>query len=151
MIKVAEICKKKRSQLFISNNLELVLKVKADGIYIPSFSKSHNLNLNLNKKIMVLGSAHNQMEIHKKISQKCHAIFLSPAFLTNKYKSKKYLGITRFNLLCLRNNVNFYALGGINEKNLPKLKLLRIKGYGGISLFKKKPAQSMGRFLNFKF
>ena len=39
------------------------------------------------------------------------------------------------------NKVNFFALGGINEKNINKLKLFnRIKGFGGIAIFKKKPA-----------
>ena len=49
LIKIASICKKKRYQLFISNNVRLALKVKADGIYIPSFNKSKYF-LNLEKK-----------------------------------------------------------------------------------------------------
>jgi len=44
------------------------------------------------------------------------------------------------------NKINILALGGISEKNLNKLNLLYIKGFGGISLFKKKPAQNLGRF-----
>ena len=126
--------------------MRLALKVNADGIYIPSFNNSRINGLNLNKKILLLGSAHNQKEIHTKITQKCDAIFLSPIFLTNKYNNKKHLDIARFNLLCLRNKITFYALGGINQKNLVKLKLLKIMGFGGISLFKKKPAQNLGRF-----
>ena len=39
LIKIAEACKKKRYQLFVSNDVKLVYKVKADGIYIPSFNK----------------------------------------------------------------------------------------------------------------
>ena len=30
------------------------------------------------------------------------------------------------------------ALGGINEHNISKLKLLHIKGWGGVGMFKKK-------------
>ena len=33
-----------------------------------------------------------------------------------------------------------YALGGINEKNINKLKILKTHGFGAIGLFKKKPA-----------
>ena len=88
LIKIAKACKKKRYQLFVSNNIKLALKVRADGIYIPSFNKNKKfLNLE-NKKIIILGSAHNQKEIQEKISQKCKAIFLSPLFYVKK--SKKF-------------------------------------------------------------
>ena len=41
------------------------------------------------------------------------------------------------------NNVTIYhavTLGGISPKNIRKLKLLYTEGFGGISIFKKKPA-----------
>ena len=89
LIKIARACKKSRYQLFISNDVKLVYKVKADGVYIPSFNKTKNFS-NLEKKnIIILGSAHNQKEIHRKIIQNCKAIFLSPLF--NVEKSKKFL------------------------------------------------------------
>ena len=40
LIKIAKACKKNRYQLFVSNDVKLALKVKADGIYIPSFNKT---------------------------------------------------------------------------------------------------------------
>ena len=40
LIKIAKACKKKRYQLFVSNDIKLALKVRADGIYIPSFNKT---------------------------------------------------------------------------------------------------------------
>ena len=47
------------------------------------------------------------------------------------------------------NKINTLALGGISENNIRKLKLLYIKGFGGISIFKKKPAfKKAGFFLN---
>ena len=39
LIKVKKQCNKKNYQLYVSNNIKLALKVKADGIYIPAFSK----------------------------------------------------------------------------------------------------------------
>ena len=90
-----------------------------------------------------MGSAHNQKEIHKKVYQNCNAIFLSPIFYIKK--SKSFLGLHKFNYLTHRNNTNIFALGGISDKNINKLKLLNVKGFAGIRLFKKKPA-SKGRF-----
>ena len=145
LVKIAKACKKGGYQLFVSNDLKLALKVKANGIYIPSFNKTKNFS-NLEKKnITILGSAHNQKEIQRKISQNCCAIFLSPVF--NVEKSKRFLGLCKFNYLSRMNKINILALGGISENNIRKLKLLYIKGFGGISIFKKKPAFFKGRFL----
>ena len=138
LIKIAKACKKKRYPLFISNDIKLAIKYKAEGIYIPSFNKTQNFT-NLEKKnIIILGSAHNQREIQNKIYQNCSAIFLSPVFHVEK--SKKFLDIYKFNYLSQRNKIRILALGGISEENIHKLKLLNIKGFGGIRLFKKKPA-----------
>ena len=138
LVKIAKACKENRNQLFVSNDIKLAIKVKADGIYIPSFNKTKNF-ANLEKKnIKIIGSAHNQKEIQEKITQKCSAIFLSPIFYMEK--SKKFLGLHKFNYLSYSNNINILALGGISKNNIHKLKLLNTKSYGGIRMFKKKPA-----------
>jgi len=136
LIKISKACKKKRYQLFVSNDIKLATKVKANGVYIPSFNKIGNFRNLENRNLLLIGSAHNQTEIQKKVLQKCSAIFLSPLFKINK--SKTFLDIHRFNFLTNLNNINVFALGGISEKNIKKLKLLNIKGFGGISIFKKK-------------
>mgnify|MGYP001332146638 CR=1 FL=1 len=145
LVKIAKACKKKKYQFFVSNDIKLALKYKANGIYIPSFNKSERFQ-NLEKKnFTILGSAHNQKEIHEKTLQNCKIIFLSPLF--NVEKSKYYLDICKFNFLTLSNKSNFVALGGINLKNIKKLKMLHAKGFAGISIFKKKPAFKRPVFL----
>jgi len=149
LIKIAQACKKNRYQLFISNDIKLAYKFKADGIYIPSFNKTKIFS-NLEKRnIKILGSAHNQKEIHKKISQNCKAIFLSPLFYVRK--TKNFLGLHKFNYLTCLNKIDILALGGISENNIRKLKLLSICGLGGISLFKKKPASLRPVFIKNNF
>ena len=149
LVKIAKACRESRIQLFVSNDIKLAIKVKAEGIYIPSFNKSKSF-ANLEKKnIKILGSAHNQKEIQEKITQKCSAIFLSPIFYVKK--SKKFLGLHKFNYLSQRNNTNILALGGISQNNIHKLKLLNIKGFGGIRIFKKKPAYKRPVFIKNNF
>ena len=83
--------KKKKYKLYVSNDIKLALKVKADGIYIPSFNKTKGFN-NLGKKnLKILGSAHNQKEIKDKIRQNCYAIFLAPTFQVKK--KSNFIGI----------------------------------------------------------
>ena len=149
IIKIAKACKKKRYQLFVSNDIKLALKVRADGIYIPSFNKTKKfLNLE-NKNLTILGSAHSQKEIWEKITQQCRAIFLSPIFYVEK--SLNFLNVYKFNYLSRSSKANILALGGITEHNVHKLKLLHIKGFGGISIFKKKPALKRPVFLKNNF
>ena len=102
------------------------------------FNKTKRLSNLENRKLILLGSAHNQKEIHQKIAQKCTAIFLSPIFPIKK--SRNHLNLYKFNFLSQLNKVNFLALGGINYNNIKKLKLLNISGFGGIRIGKKKPA-----------
>ncbi len=134
--RIAKECKKSGYQLFVSNDIKLAIKFKAKGIYIPSFNKTKKFS-NLEKKnLYVLGSAHNQKELKEKIDQNCSGIFLSPIFYVKK--SKRFLNLHKFNYLSYSNKINIFALGGISEKNIKKLKLLNINGFGGVTLFKKK-------------
>ena len=136
LIKIARACKQNRYQLFVSNDLKLAHKVKADGIYIPSFNKTKNFS-NLEKRnTSIIGSAHNQKEISEKISQNCKTIFLSPLFYVEK--SKTFLGLHKFNYLFFANRVKILPLGGISQNNIRKLKILPAQGFGGIRIFKKK-------------
>ena len=126
LTKIAKACKKKRYQIFVANDIKLALKIKADGIYIPSFNKTKKFRNLENKKLMILGSAHNKKEIHEKILQKCQAVFLSPVFYVEK--STNFLNVHQFNSLSRSSKINIFALGGINEHNVNKLRLLYING-----------------------
>ena len=149
LIKIANACKKKGYQLFVSNDIKLAYKVKANGIYVPSFNKTKIFSNLENRKINIIGSAHNQKEVQKKIAQKCKAVFLSPLFYIKK--SKNFLDIHKFNYLTQNNKIHFYALGGISADKICKLKLLTISGFGGIQIFKKKPAFKRPVFIKNNF
>ena len=137
--KLRSYCNKKKFKFYISNNLKLAVKFKSDGIYLPSFNKRMILNKqSISKNFKIIGSAHNQIEIKKKLEQGCEAIFLSPLFKIKN--NKKYLGVCKFNLLTLKYKKKFIALGGIRQQNINILKMLNIYGMAGISYFKKKPA-----------
>ena len=136
LIKTRNYCKKKGFNIFLSNNLHLAIKLKLDGVYLPSFNKSLTYkNLSLEKKFRFIGSAHNISEIKIKEKQNCDEIFISPIFKTNKHKN--YLDTTKFNLQTLEVKRDVIALGGINSKNLKKINLTKSKGIASISWIKK--------------
>ena len=90
----------------------------------------------MKNKIDIIGTAHNQLEYSIKKNQGCSRIFLSPLFFTNKYSDNKILKLNRFNLISKSWSEKILALGGIREKNLNQLKILKIFGVGSMALFK---------------
>jgi thiamine-phosphate pyrophosphorylase len=129
-------CKTNKRELYLAKDIKTAIRFKLDGVYIPSFVKTPNFNsFLLPRKFLIIGSAHNKIEIKEKENQGCKHIFLAPTFKVSK--KNKYLGIAKFNLLTLDTNCKFIALGGINKNNLRKIGLLNCFGISGISWIKK--------------
>ena len=137
ILKLKKFCKQSKNKFYLSNDIKLSIKLGLDGVYIPSFNKKINYagKFHLPKFFKIIGSAHNVTEIKIKQKQRCKEIFLSPVFKVKK--SKKFLNISKFNLIALKTKVNCIALGGINESNYKKIKLLKSNGFASISWAKK--------------
>jgi thiamine-phosphate pyrophosphorylase len=134
IINIKETCKKDGRKFFLSNNIKLSIKLSLDGVYLPSFYQKLNVNkVNAKKKFLVIGSAHSMREIKIKEKQGVELIFLSPLFKNSKKKS--FLNVIKFNILASKTKKKIIALGGINSKNLNKLKMINSYGYAGISYF----------------
>ena len=146
ILQLKKYCKNIKTKFYLSNNIKLSIKLGLNGVYIPSFNKRINYvqNYSLPKNFEIIGSAHNITEINLKLKQKCSEIFLSPVFKVNK--SKKFLGINRFNLMSLNKKAYFIALGGINERNYKMIKLLKTSGFASISWAKKNGLRKLRPF-----
>tara|TARA_B110001454_G_scaffold215299_1_gene236449 strand:+ start:558 stop:1130 length:573 start_codon:yes stop_codon:yes gene_type:complete len=137
LIECKKFCNKNKIKLYLKNNIDLAMKLQLSGVYLPSFNKKIIIKkTKLLRNFKILGSAHNIIEINRKIEQGCEIIFLAPLFKTKK--SKNYLNVNKFNILTLNKKVKFIALGGINSNNISKTKMLNICGISGISMFQKK-------------
>lgn len=136
IIRIKDFCKKTNHKFLIANYPEIAFKLKLDGIYIPSFYKKYDLNKYLKKtNFILIGSAHNLKEIRIKERQGVDQIFLSPVFQTKK--SKKFLGVNKFNILAKYTNKKIIALGGINKNNINYINKINSYGFSSISYIKK--------------
>ena len=63
--------------------------------------------------------------VNEKKKQGCKYIIFSRLFKTNYKNKKNFLGIVKFNLIKLNINKKIYPLGGINDKNLLKLNMIK--------------------------
>ncbi len=145
LIKFKKKCKKKGIKFFIANNTKIMSEVKADGLYISAFNKELRFNYYKNKGYKIIGSAHSQEEIFLKRKQGCDEIILSRLFETNYQNKKGYLGVLKFNNISSKHNINIVPLGGINNKTLSKLNLVRSSALACLSAIKKKPANFINR------
>ena len=135
ILKIKNYCKKKGIKFYLSNNIQIAIKLNLDGAYIPSFNKNtKHLAYSLQKNFKIIGSAHNLKEIRTKERQKVDKIFISSLFK----KNKNYLGINKFKLLSQLTRKDVIVLGGISKKNLKKLKILNQSRFAGISYFEQK-------------
>ena len=132
ILKIKRYCKKKSIKFYLSNDVELAIKLDLDGAYIPAFNKSlKHLAYSYKKNFEIIGSAHNLKEIRTKERQKALKIFISSLFK----KNKNFLGINKFKLLSKMTKKDVVILGGISNKNLKKLNLLNNFEFAGISFF----------------
>ena len=85
-------CRAKAIKFFVSNDINLAILLKSDGIYLSSYNK--NLKFLNYKKLNfnIIGSAHNFREILFKVKQGCEVILLSKLFLVDYDKNSPFLG-----------------------------------------------------------
>jgi len=134
MLVIKNFCKKNGRKLYLSNNIDLAIKLKLDGAYIPSFNNKIINNKKIKKNFIYLGSAHNIKQIRLKEKQGVDLIFLSPLFSTKD--KKNILGLNKFNILAAHTRKKVIALGGINRNNIRSLNLIKSYGFASISAIK---------------
>ena len=133
ILKLKKFFKKKGNKFLLANDFKLALKLRLDGVYLPSFNNTFNhLSYAKMKNFEIIGSAHNLKEIRIKELQKAKTIFISSLFK----KNKNYLGFNKFKILNNFTKNEVVALGGISKKNIKKIQLLKIAGIAGISYFR---------------
>ena len=138
-------CKRNGINFYIANDTNLLSKVKADGLYISANNKNLLLNGYTKKGFKVIGAAHNQREIDIKIKQGCKIIIYSRLFETINPNKKGHLGVQKFNIISLRSRTKLVPLGGINIKNLSKLRSVVSESFACLSAIKKKPTNLISR------
>jgi thiamine-phosphate pyrophosphorylase len=127
LINIKKFCNKNRIKFYISDNIRLAIKVRANGIYLTKNYTKMSHNFTYKKGFAILGSVHNQLEYYKKITQGCEKIFLSPIFYNKKYSINKTLGIIKFRLISRDWKKQAIPLSGINQSNIKKVYLVNQK------------------------
>ena len=106
ILKLKSFLKKRGNKFLLANNIKLALKLKLDGVYIPSFNNKYNhLSYSIHPSFIIIGSAHNLKEIKIKELQKVQSIFISSLFK----KNKNYLGLNKFKIISKYTGTQMYV------------------------------------------
>ncbi len=118
LIKIKEFSKKNNLKFYVTDNIRLAIKIKANGIYLTKNYNRILQNYNYKKDFLILGSVHNQLEYYRKSIQNCKKFFLSPIFYNKKYSINKILGVIKFKIISKDWKDKAIPLSGINQRNI---------------------------------
>jgi len=122
-IQIKNLCKKYNSLFIINDRIDIALASNADGIHLGQ----DDFDLKIARKLLghskIIGiSANNEMEISKAIKDGCDYIGIGPVFKTSTKKDKEPLGLEKIKKLTKGLKLPWFAIGGINKKNIRILK-----------------------------
>lgn len=127
LIKIKEFSNKNNLKFYVTDNIRLAIKVKANGIYLTKNYNRMLHNYNCKKDFLILGSVHNQLEYYRKSIQNCKKFFLSPIFYNRKYSINKILGVIKFKIISKDWKDKAIPLSGINQRNIKQALLANKK------------------------
>jgi len=122
-IKIKNLCKRYNSLFIINDRVDIALASNADGVHLGQ----DDLDLKIARKLLgyskIIGiSANNKIDISNALQEGCDYIGIGPVFETETKKNKKPLGIEKIKKLTNDLNIPWFAIGGINSKNVSYLK-----------------------------
>ena len=121
---------KKRRMLTVLISGKYKRGLNIDGNHSPQWASP----VNNDNKITSM-SFHHARNLRKSINLKADIIFISPVFPSTSHKNKQCLGVIKLGLMARLFKKHVIALGGINNKNIGRLRSLPISGCAGIDLF----------------
>ena len=122
-ILIKNLCKRYNSLFIINDRIDIALASDADGIHLGQ----DDLDLDTARKLLghskIIGiSANNEIDISEGLKKGCDYIGIGPVFKTSTKKNKKPLGIEMIKILTKDLTIPWFAIGGINIKNISLLK-----------------------------
>ncbi len=122
-IKIKNLCKKYNALFIVNDRVDIALASNADGIHLGQ----DDLDLKTARKLLgnskIIGiSANNAIDISNSIKDGCDYIGIGPVFKTSTKKDKEPIGLEKIKDLAKDIKIPWFAIGGINKKNISYLK-----------------------------
>ncbi len=120
--KLAALCKEHRSLFIINDRVDLALALDADGVHLGQEDIPVDIARNLLGSEKLIGLSTHSLEEAKSAQDKgCDYIGFGPVFKTNSKPGLNPLGFSSFKELSRSISLPWFAIGGINQKNVSQV------------------------------
>ncbi len=136
-LRLAEVADRRGLVLLIGADPALARKVGASGTHLPQRLMSLAPAL-MRSGMMVTVAAHGARALAQAGRLGCHAALVSPVFESRSPSAGGPLGPVRFASLVRHARLPVYALGGLNARTSPRLKMSGAAGLAAVEAFSAK-------------
>jgi thiamine-phosphate pyrophosphorylase len=123
------------ARLFINDNIDIALTVKADGVHLGSHSEATEVvREKVGEKMLIGVSTHRREEIERAAKQGADFVTFGPVYATpSKAKYGKPQGLEKLSEACRNSLIPVFALGGITPERATEVQRAGAKGIALIS------------------
>lgn len=133
-LEIKTLCSQYNVPLIINDNIDVALKVDADGVHIGQDDmNAKNVRALLGPDKIIGVSAHNVEEALAAVNAGADYLGSGAAFSTDSKSNVNIIDRTELKNICKAVDIPVTAIGGINEKNILELSGLGISGVAVIS------------------
>ena len=128
--------------LFINDNIDIALAVKADGVHLGGHSEATEvIRAKVGEKMLIGVSTHSKEEIERAAKQGADFVTFGPVYATpSKAKYGEPQGLGKLAEACRNSSIPVFALGGITPERATEVKQAGAKGIALISAIIASPA-----------
>jgi len=104
--------------LFINDNIDIALAVKADGVHLGGHSEATEvIRTKVGEKMLIGVSTHSKEEIERAAKQGADFVTFGPVYATpSKAKYGEPQGLNKLSEACRNSSIPVFALGGITPE-----------------------------------
>ena len=133
-LEIKALCSHYNVPLIINDNIDVALKVNADGVHVGQDDmNAKNVRALLGPDKIIGVSAHNVEEALAAVNAGADYLGSGAAFSTDSKSNVNIIDRTELKNICKAVDIPVTAIGGINEKNILELSGLGISGVAVIS------------------
>ena len=135
--KISGLCRRKGIALLLSGDPAMALRVRAGGIHfpqrllVPGMARAGAICFT-QKNWLISAAAHSFPALVSAHKIGVDLALLSPVFATRSHPGGKAIGPTPFAAMVRNSPVPVYALGGINQRNFPRIAQSGISGIAAL-------------------
>jgi len=134
--KLAKICRKNGTPLFVAKTPGLAASISATGCHLPeNFIAMVPAIRRRFPQLYISAACHSETAVIAARQMGVDLAFLSPVFATKSHPGAKYLGILHAAQIAHATRLPIYALGGITPNHFNAVRSAGFTGFGAIGLF----------------